>query len=89
MYSIFWGILALAWLKALYPKMSGLIERVPNRIGVPLTWVLVVFMAGNILISAAAVERMSDRHIGEPAQTRFDVFLDKTYPDDFMKKISI
>lgn len=44
-------------------------------------------MALNCLISAAAVNRMSARHEGVPARSSFDVFLDKTYPDEFLTKI--
>lgn len=87
MYALFWGLLSIAWLKFIYPFMSKLIERIPNKIGKGLTWVLVIFMVTNCLISAAAVNRMSARHEGVPARSSFDVFLDKTYPDEFLTKI--
>ncbi len=87
MYALFWGLLSIAWLKFIYPFMSKLIEKIPNKIGKGRTWVLVIFMALNCLISAAAVNRMSARHEGVPARSSFDVFLDKTYPDEFLTKI--
>lgn len=87
MYALFWGLLSIAWLKFIYPFMSKLIEKIPNKIGKGFTWVLVIFMAFNCLISAAAVNRMSARHEGVPARSRFDVFLDKTYPDEYLTKI--
>lgn len=87
MYALFWGLLSIAWLKFIYPFMSRLIEKIPNKIGKGLTWVLVIFMALNCLISAAAVNRMSARYEGVPARSSFDVFLDRTYPDEFLTKI--
>ena len=87
MYALFWGLLSIAWLKLIYPLMSKLIEKIPNKIGKGFTWVLVIFMVLNCLISAAAVNRMSARHEGVPARSSFDVFLDKTYPDEFLTKI--
>ena len=87
LYALFWGTLAIAWMKLIYPFLSRLIEKIPNRIGKALTWVLAIFMAFNCLISAAAVNRMSARHEGVEARSAFDVFLDETYPDEFLTQI--
>lgn len=87
LYALFWGALAIAWIKLIYPFLSRMIEKIPNRIGKALTWVLAIFMAFNCLISAAAVNRMSARHEGVEARSAFDVFLDETYPDEFLTQI--
>lgn len=86
-YCFFWGILSLMWVKHLYPLMSKFIEKIPNKFGVILTWILVVFMIFNTAISAAAVSRQSQRHLGVSAATSFEMFLDKHYPDEFLQKI--
>ena len=44
LYCFFWGIAAVVWLKILYPLFSGWIEKIPKKIGVTLTWVMIVFM---------------------------------------------
>lgn len=87
LYSIFWGILGLLWVKELYPRLSRLIEKIPNRWGIPLTWVLVVFMALNMAISGLAVARQTERHAGIPASNAFEVFLDEHYDDERLKKV--
>lgn len=87
MYALFWGLLSIAWLKFIYPFMSRMIEKIPNWLGRGLTWVLVIFMSVNCLISAAAVNRMSARYEGVPARSGFDVFLDQAYPDEFLTQI--
>lgn len=87
LYSIFWGILGLLWVKEAYPRLSRLIERIPNRWGVALTWVLVVFMAWNMTISGLAVSRQTARHEGIPATNSFEVFLDEHYNDERLKKV--
>lgn len=90
LYCFFWGIAAVVWLKGLYPKLSALIERIPKKIGVPGTWVLIVFMTFNIAISGMALgrysQRQSDAAIGQdpPALTRF---LDDHFPDERMERI--
>lgn len=87
LYSIFWGILALLWLKTIFPLMERWIERIPNRIGKTLTWILFAFMVVNIVVSACAVARMSQRHRNIPASGAVDVFLDEHYGDERLNKI--
>ena len=87
LYSIFWGVLALLWVKGIYPWMCRLVNRIPNKIGKPLTWVLLVFMILNSAISGLAVARMSARYAGEPATNALEQFLDDHYPDERLQKI--
>ena len=87
LYSLFWGILAIMWLKFVYPIMSKLIEKIQNNVGVILSWILVVFMIFNMLISSLAVYRMKQREVGVKADTTMSRFLDKYYTDDFLKRI--
>ena len=87
LYSIFWGILALLWIKGIYPWMSKWIERIPNRIGIILTWFLLVFMIFNSFISAAAVYRHTQRCKGDMADSGFEEFLDRNYPDELINKV--
>ena len=75
------------WVKDIYPYFSKWIEKIPNKVGIVLTWVLVVFMIFNMAISALAVQRWDQRDHGVKADNSFEEFLDKTYPDDFMRKI--
>ncbi|MGN0559266.1 MAG: hypothetical protein ACI4IS_07465 [Acutalibacteraceae bacterium] len=87
LYSLFWGILAIVWLKFIYPLMSALIERIPNKIGRLVTWVLVLFMAFDMFISSAAVVRMGERQKDIAPKTSFDRFLDNNLDDDFLTQI--
>lgn len=86
-YSFYWGALSLLWVKEIYPLMSKLIKKIPRRVGVPLAWVLVVFMIFNMTISALAVNRWNERTQGISANGGFEEFLDTVYPDDFMDKV--
>ena len=76
MYSFFWGILGLLWVKDLYPVLSRWIERIPRKVGKALTIAVAVFMAIDILLSAGAVFRQSQRINGVPAQNGAQKFLD-------------
>lgn len=45
LYCFFWGIAAVVWIKKLYPHLSDWIEKIPKKVGIVLTWLLVAFMA--------------------------------------------
>ncbi len=86
-YSIFWGLLGVLWAKEIYPRMCLQIEKIPKKVGKPLTIVLTVFMIVNMILSAAAVMRWSQRIEGVPAQSPVAVFIDNTFGDDYMNAI--
>ncbi len=87
LYSCFWGVLALVWIKWMYPFLSRLIEKIPNRPGIVLTWILFVFMLFNTVVSALAVNRMNERRDGIPATTALQQILDERFPDERLRKI--
>lgn len=87
LYSMFWGVLAIIWMKWLYPRMSALILHIPNRFGRAFTWVLVLYMIVNMAISAAAVERWTDRAKGIEPKTKFEQTLDNWFPNSTMEFI--
>lgn len=87
LFCMFWGALALLWLRWFYPMLSNFIEKIPNKVGIPLTWVLVVFMLFNITVSALAVSRQSQRHNGVAASNAVDEYFDEHYPDDYLKRV--
>ena len=80
-------MLGLIWVKNLYPLLLRLIEKIPRKPGVVLTWVLCVFMALTRGVSALASARQADRRQGIPAQNAISRFLDEQYPDEFLEKI--
>lgn len=87
MYSVFWGLLGVMWIKDIYPRMSGWILKIPNRAGKIITWVLVVFLVCNCAVSSLAVSRWAQRRQGVPAATRMEAILDDRFPDERMEHI--
>jgi len=86
-YSFYWGFLGLLWVKEIYPGLSKWIEKIPEKIGVILTWILVVFMVLNMSISALAVNRWNERINNIPATGVLEEFLDNTYPNNFLQQV--
>lgn len=87
LYCFFWGIAALVWLKLVYPFLAGLIEKVPKKAGVWLSWIFVVFMTVNMAISGLALLRYSARAAGDTPDNAVERFLDERFPDERMDRI--
>ena len=84
MYAFFWGILGLVWVKDLYPALSRLIQKIPKKTGRTLTVVFTIFMVVDILLSAGAVYRQSERVNNIPATNAVQVFFDTYFPDSYL-----
>lgn len=87
LYCFFWGIAAVIWIKWMYPFFSGWIEKIPVLWGYILTWVLVVFMASNIVVSSMALIRYDRRSEGMQADNVIEKLLDEHFDDERMKRI--
>lgn len=85
MYSFFWGILGLVWVKDLYPVLSRTVQRIPKKVGRPLTAAVSLFMAVDMALSAGAVYRQSERVNNIPATNVVQRFFDSYFPDEFLK----
>ena len=88
LYCFFWGIAGVVWIKGIYPRLSALIERIPIRPGKILTWVLLVFMLLNMLVSSLALARYTVRQTtGEPPKNAIEQLLDDRFPNERMARI--
>ncbi len=87
LYCFFWGIIAVVWVKLIYPFLSRLIEKIPRKTGPALTWVLIVLMVFNMGISALALARYSNRQRGMEARNGVEEFLDEHFTDERMERI--
>ncbi len=85
LFCIFWGILALVWVKICYPPLSRMIEKIPPVTGKVVTWVLVGLMACDVVISAMAMIRYVERAEGVEAENKVGEFLDMEYPDELIE----
>ena len=83
----FWGIAAVVWIKGLYPHFADWIEKIPKAAGYIATWILVAFMAANILVSAAALIRYGARDGGPAASSGWEHIIDTHFDDATMKQL--
>lgn len=86
-FGLFWGLFSVIFIKKLYPKLSDLIEKIPRKIGLPITILVMVFLTFDCIVSAAAVHRFSERELHIPPANYIEQVLDNHYPDSFLKKV--
>lgn len=87
-YSLFWGLLGLIWVRIIYPFLSSLLERNrPYALSRTLTAALAVFMLFNICISGFAVYRDTERRAGVMPSNQFEVYLDTHFPAERLQEI--
>lgn len=86
-FCLFWGLASIVWFKLLYPRITEWIEKVPVKIGKAAVWLMVVFMAVNMMVSSMALVRYDERGKGEAASREWQVRMDEYFPDSRMEQI--
>lgn len=86
LFCLFWGIIAVLWIKKVYPFLSNKIENVPIKLAQRLTCICVVFLIFDMSLSAGALIRGYQRQQDIPAQTSIAKFLDERYSDEVLMK---
>ena len=56
-FCLFWGAVAVLWVRLVYPGLCRLISAIPRRVGKKLAAVMAVFLAVSTVLSAAALYR--------------------------------
>lgn len=87
LYCIFWGFLGVFWVKTIYPWMAKLILKLPEKIGKPLTWVLLAFFIFDAVVTVIAVFRWSQRINMVAPSNAFWKFVDTRFSNERMRRI--
>lgn len=85
-FCVFWGLVAIVWVKWVYPFLSRQIERIPKKAGVLATRCAVCFMIITSIVSGVALLRMSERHMERPPSNVVERKLDKHFPDALLQQ---
>lgn len=87
LYSLFWGVVGVFWVKAVIP----LLQKVFSSVKLPherlLVSAFIVFFVFDCVLSASAALRMNERAQGVSPSNRIEQFLDTHYPDEKMNEI--
>ena len=87
LYSVFWGVLGVGWVKWILPLTNKLTEWIPLRVNHVLVWAFVAFFVVDAAVSAIAGIRMDQRKAGKPADNAIAAFFDEHFDDEKMHRI--
>ena len=69
------------------PPVLQMDRKIPLKQGPIITWILIIFMLANILVSTLALTRYDQRAHNEPAANTIEQLIDERFPDSRMEKI--
>ncbi|MCD7872063.1 MAG: putative ABC transporter permease, partial [Clostridiales bacterium] len=87
LYSLFWGVLGVFWVKVMIPFMYKIFKSINIPAKKVIIWAFVGFFVFDCALSASAAVRMNKRDNGEPPSNKIEQFLDNKYPDEKMHEI--
>lgn len=86
--TLIWGILGIAFEHLLFSPLTRLFDRLDGRFWSVGCAALTVFMAADILLSAATILRWRDRLSDDPpAENAVEQYLDQKYDNEAMERI--
>lgn len=85
LFCLFWGLAALVWVRLVFPALCVFIDRIPLRRGRRMARAAAMFLVCSTVLSGAALCRMEQRRRDVPACNAVTEFLDRAYPDSFLK----
>lgn len=86
-YSIYWGILGVLWIKLCYSYIIKLIDKIDYSFGKKLMIGLTIFLILDSVFTMSAINRAREKDDGVPASNSYERFLDKTFNRDYLKNM--
>lgn len=88
-FGVMWGILGLFWVRAILPIIKRVQLRFTGRGGTAylvISWLLIVFMLVNAVVTVLALNREGERASDIPADSGIDRVLDEVFPDSWLQE---
>ena len=84
LFMFFWGLIGVAWVKWLLPRLLALINRIPWKVRYSLTAVCAVLMVIDIAFTLMALDCWYGRMAGQPQNSPVAVWFSERYGDAYM-----
>lgn len=86
-YSIFWGILGIIWIKQIYPKIKELITKIDKKTGTTFMKILIVFLIFDVMLTLAAINRGKRYEENIPPSNKVELCIDKYFGVDYLNNM--
>lgn len=87
LFSIFWGLLGILWIKILYPQIEKLLNKINPKIYKIIIICLTIFLIFDILLTISCVNRARDADKGILPSNGYEEFLDNTFNSKYLKNM--
>ena len=87
LYSLFWGVLGIFWVKIIIPLFTKVFDKVHIPFEKVIIFGFLAFFVFDAFLSATAAVRMNERKTEEAPSNRYEQFLDERYDDETMRGI--
>lgn len=87
LYSFFWGILGIFWIKIIYPYITKLLNKIPERISKKLVYFIIIFLSFDLLLTVSAINRAHDFEKNIPPKNSYERYLDKRFDKNYLKNM--
>ena len=87
MYSLFWGVLGLVWIKLIYPKIQKIIVKFDRRRSKNFVVIMIIFLIFNTFLTFSAVKRGKEFEQDIPPQNSFEEVLDNYFGVDYLNNM--
>lgn len=87
LFSIFWGILGVVWIKVIYPRIEKQLEKIDEKMSKIIMISLTIFLIFDCLLTASAISRAHEADKGIPPNNSYEEFLDKTFNSEYLKNM--
>lgn len=84
LYSIYWGILAILWIKILYPWLIKMIEKLNYKVWKKVAIAISIFLVFDAALTLSAVNRAHEKEKGIEPRNKYEEILDKTFNKDYL-----
>lgn len=87
LYSLFWGVLGVFWVKVFMPLTDKIFDSLNPTATSVFVWAFSIFFAFDAIMSAGAALRMNEREEGLAPSNKIEIFFDEHFDDERMHKI--
>lgn len=85
-YDLVWAVIGVFYVKDAYPIIKRISLFFSDKRGLIITWILIILVVSDNLLTFSANYRARERHKDVPAQNDIQRLLDTHYSDDYLNK---
>ena len=87
LYSIFWGVLGILWIKFIYPQLTNILNKMKPKTYKIVAICLTIFLFLDILLTIGSVTRAKEADRGIEPANKYERFLDNTFNSKYLKNM--